>query len=546
MSCSISFLGGVGEIGMNMYVYETEETAIIVDCGVMFADNNFPGIDYVIPDFEYLDKIKHKLKALFITHGHEDHVGAVPFLLRSFNMPVYGGKLSLGILEQKRGAKKVSPDLRSISPRQVVKEGDFTVKFLPVTHSISDTYALYIKCGDFSALHCSDYKIDQSPAGGEPFNPSDFTALAKEGLTALLVDSTNATSEGFTQSESSIKDDLKKIFRNAKGRIFFTSFSSNIDRFRQILDIAREVGRKVVLEGTALDRNISIAKSLGYIDLPDDLIVGLRASKKLPDDEICYIITGCQGETNSTLYRIASGERKDLHVREGDLFVISARVIPGNEKNLINLVNFIYKAGGNVVDIGKNRIHVSGHASQEEIKLMVNFTRPKYVIPVHGEPVHMITLKRILKGMGLVAPENVVLVEDGQKAVFENEELAKLDDVPHGKVFIDLRGHFVMDEDSVRDRKHLCRDGAVSIVAIRRKSDGTYIFPLTVETAGFELEPEQMTALQDFLLENLGELVNDDDYDFTDIKGGLSRLTRRFFKKNLDRRPLVIPVVTEI
>lgn len=545
MSCSISFLGGVGEIGMNMYVYETDESAIIIDCGVMFADNNFPGIDYVIPDFEYLDSIKHKLKGLFITHGHEDHVGAVPFLLRSFDMPVYGGKLSLGILEAKRGAKKIAPNLNTIRPRQEITEGDFTVRFLPVTHSISDTYALYIKCGDFKALHCSDFKIDQSPAGGEPFNPSDFTKLADENLTALLVDSTNATSEGFTQSESSIKENLRKVFRNAKGRIFFTTFSSNIDRFRQILDIAKDCGRKVVLEGAALDRNVSIAKSLGYIELPEEQVITLRQAKKLPDEEVCYIITGCQGETNSTLYRIASGERKDLSVKEGDLFVISARVIPGNEKNLINLVNHIYKAGGKVVDIGKNRIHVSGHASQEEIKLMVNFTRPQYVIPVHGEPVHMITLKRMLKDMNLVQPSDILLVEDGNKLTFSDDGVST-GDVPFGKVFIDLRGHFHMDEDSVRDRKHLCRDGAVSVVLMRRKADGTYILPPVFETAGFTLENAQTAELQDFLVEHLTNLLKDDDYDDMDLKGGLSRLTKRYFKKNLDRRPLVIPVVTEV
>ncbi|PLX70628.1 MAG: RNase J family beta-CASP ribonuclease [Denitrovibrio sp.] len=546
MSCSISFLGGVGEIGMNMYVYETDNSAIIIDCGVMFADNNFPGIDYVIPDFEYLDRIKHKLKGLFITHGHEDHVGAVPFLLRAYDIPVYGGKLSLGILEAKRGAKKIASRLNTVKPREEIAEGDFTVQFLPVTHSISDTYALYIKCGDFSALHCSDFKIDQSPAGGEPFNPSDFTMLAKEGLTALLVDSTNALNEGFTQSESSIKENLRKVFKNAKGRIFFTSFSSNIDRFRQILDIARDCGRRVVLEGAALDRNVSIAKSLGYIDLPEDVMVTLRQAKKLPDNEVCYIITGCQGETNSTLYRIASGERKDLHVREGDLFVISARVIPGNEKNLINLVNLIYKAGGNVVDIGKNRIHVSGHASQEEIKLMVNFTRPKFVIPVHGEPVHMITLKRSLRDMNLVEPENVLMVEDGKKIIFTDNSVEKIDDVPFGKVFIDLRGHFVMDEDSVKDRKHLCRDGAVSVVLMRRKESGVFILPPVFETAGFELGNAKTAELQSFLVEHLTELLQDDDYDDLELKGGLSRLTKRYFKKNLDRRPLVIPVVTEI
>jgi ribonuclease J len=459
---------------------------------------------------------------------------------------VYGGKLSLGILEAKRGAKKVGPDLRTVSARQIINEGDFTVQFLPVTHSISDTFALYVRCGDFSALHCSDFKIDQSPAGGEAFNPADFTALAKEGLTALLVDSTNALNEGFTQSESSINEDLLKVFKNATGRVFFTTFSSNIDRIRQILDIANQCGRKVVLEGSALDRNVSIAKSLGYIDIVEEQMTGLRASKKLPDNQVCYIITGCQGETNSTLYRIASGERKDMSVKEGDLFVISARVIPGNEKNLINLINMIYKSGGKVVDIGKNRVHVSGHASQEEIKLMVNFTRPKYVIPVHGEAVHMITLKRMLKKTSFIKPDNILMVEDGRKITFENNGEYTLNDVPHGKVFIDLRGHFVMDEDSVKDRKHLCRDGAVSVVLLKRKEGGAFILPPVCETAGFSLEERQMKALQDFIAEYLHDLLSDGDYDFEELKGGLSRLTRRFFKKNLDRRPLVIPVVTEI
>jgi ribonuclease J len=528
---------------MNMYVYETEDSAIIVDCGVMFADNNFPGIDYVIPDFEYIEKIRGKLKAVFITHGHEDHVGAVPFLLRKFNVPVYGGKLSLGILEAKGGKKYFTPDFRSVKPRQSVTEGDFSVKFLPVTHSISDTYALHIKCENgFSALHCSDFKIDQSPAGGEPFNPADFTALADEGLTALLIDSTNAEREGFTHSESSIKGDLRKIFNNAEGRIFFTTFSSNIDRFRQVFDIAKECGRKLCLEGTALDRNVSIAKSLGYIDLPEDEIVTVKAAKKLPDDEVCYIITGCQGETNSTLYRIASGERKDLSIQEGDLFVISARVIPGNEKNLINLVNLVYKAGGSVVDIGKNRIHVSGHASQEEIKLMVNFTRPKYVLPIHGEPVHMI---RVVANMGMVDKNNILMLEDGKKAEFRKGEIYSVTDVPAGKVFIDLRGHFAMDEDSVRQRKHLCRDGAVSVVLMRRK-DGTYILPPAIETAGFDLDKNYMEKLKDFLVESLDEITVPDDYDDIELKDGLRRMTKRFFKKNIDRRPLIIPVVAEI
>lgn len=545
MSCSISILGGVGEIGMNMYVYETETSAIIVDCGVMFADNNFPGIDYVIPAFDYIDQIKHKLKGVFVTHGHEDHVGAVPVLLRKYNLPVYGGRLSLGILAAKGRARHNPFDCNFISPRQTVTVGDFTVTFLPVTHSISDTYALHICTVGFSALHCSDFKIDQTPVGGEPFRPSDFTALAETGLTALLIDSTNAEREGFTHSESSIKGDLLKIFRNAQGRIFFTTFSSNIDRFKQVFDIARECGRKIVLEGAALDRNVSIAASLGYVEMPEDLIIDIKTAKRMDDDKVCFIITGCQGETNSTLYRVVSGERRDLSVKEGDTFVISARVIPGNEKNLINLVNMIYKSGGTVVDIGKNRIHVSGHASQEEIKLMVNFTRPQYVIPIHGEPMHLITMKRMLKSMRMIDNERVLLIEDGKKVTFKGGELYKQSDVAHGKVFIDLRGHFAMDEESIRERKHLCRDGAVSVLLLKHK-DGTYDLPPVVETAGFNLDEKYIERLKDFLAEHLPELINSTDYDCSGIKEGIRRLTKRYFKKTLDRRPLVIPVVTEI
>ncbi len=544
MSCTISILGGVGEIGMNMYVYETEHSAIIVDCGVMFADNNFPGIDYVIPSFDYIEKIRDKVKGVFITHGHEDHVGAVPVLLRRFNFPVYGGRLSLGILQAKSRSRNSPFNLNYILARETITAGDFSVTFLPVTHSISDTYALHIVAGDFSGLHASDFKIDQTPVGGEPFKPSDFTALGEQGLTALLIDSTNAEREGFTHSESSIRNDLLKIFRNAQGRIFFTTFSSNVDRFRQVFEIARECGRKVVLEGAALDRNVSIAASLGYVEMPEDLIVDLKTARRMDPDKICYIITGCQGETNSTLYRVVSGERKDLNVKEGDTFVISARVIPGNEKNLINLVNMIYKSGGTVVDIGKNRIHVSGHASQEEIKLMVNFTRPQYVIPIHGEPMHLITMKRMLKSMSMVDNDNVLLLEDGKRVTFHNNELIKKGDVPHGKVFIDLRGHFAMDEESIRERKHLCRDGAVSVLMLKN-TDGTYEMPPVVETAGFSLDEKYIDKLKDFLTEHMGEFTNSADYDYSEIKEGVRRLTKRFFKKTLDRRPLVIPVVAE-
>ncbi|MCD8490529.1 MAG: ribonuclease J [Geovibrio sp.] len=301
MRASVAVLGGVGEIGMNMYVYETEDTAVIVDCGVMFADYTYPGVDYIIPDFTYIRDIEHKLKAVLVSHGHEDHIGALPYFLSEFNVPVYGGKLSLGILAAKLGSKKEKVTLIPVESRETVKIGDFSVTFLPVTHSIGDTFAIYVKHGPFSALHCSDFKIDYTPVSGEPFNEDDFAPLAEGGLTCLLLDSTNSQNEGFTNSESSIKAELKDIIRSSPGRVFFTTFSSNLDRLRQVIEAAEELGRKVVLEGASIERNVDIAKKIGYLDIPPKAIVQLSAGKKMPENKVVYIITGCQGETQSTL-----------------------------------------------------------------------------------------------------------------------------------------------------------------------------------------------------------------------------------------------------
>lgn len=542
MSFSISILGGVGEIGMNMFVYETEKTAVIVDCGVQFADYTSPGIDYIIPDFKYLDKIKHKLKGLVLTHGHEDHVGAVHLLLQKIPLPVYSGKLTLGILTNKlTGGMNIS--LNSVEPREVIEIGDMKFKFIPVTHSIADTFAILVSSDNFSTLHCSDYKIDQTPVSGEPFNPKDFTDIGHEGLNCLLLDSTNVINEGFTKSELSVRDDLTGIFKNHKGRIFFTSFSSNIDRFRQVIDIAQLCGRKIIIEGASLDRNIEIAKKLNYLDLPNNLVLTSKKAASMPDHRLCYIITGSQGEVNSTLYKVASKERKDLHVKQGDLFIISARVIPGNEKALNNLVNQIYLNGGQVVDIAKKRIHVSGHASAEESRMVLNMTRPDYFIPVHGEPVHLHAHKTLADVTGFVK-EKTLLVYDGKKVTFEDKKLKKIDEIPFGKIFVDLRGGFQLDEENLRERKHLCRDGTLSIALCLKNKQPAQ--PPTVKPVGFDMTDEEIFEIRKHLSDNLDILISEYGGAKAILEDHLSKLARSFIKKRFDRRPMVTSIILEV
>lgn len=546
MRASVAVLGGVGEIGMNMYVYETENTAVIVDCGVMFADYTCPGVDYIIPDFTYIKEIEHKLKAVVVTHGHEDHVGALPYFLAEFNLPVYGGRLSLGILGAKLGARKDKVSFNAVSPRETVTIGDFSVTFLPLTHSIGDTYGIYIKHGSFSCLHASDFKIDYTPVAGEPFNEDDFASLAQGGLTCLTLDSTNAKNDGFTKSESSLKAELKDVIRSSPGRIFFTTFASNLDRLRQVIEIADELGRKVVIEGASIERNFDIAKKIGYLQIPQKAVIQLSTGKKLPDNKVLYIITGCQGETQSTLYRIASRERKDLKVEPGDTFIISSRVIPGNEKSLNRLINLIYENGGEVIDAGSREIHVSGHASKGELMKMMNLTRPSYLIPIHGEEAHLAGMRKTAMKTGLFKNEQILPVKNGMKAVFEGGKLVDVDEIPHGAVYIDLRSRKPVSEEILKDRKSLCRDGAVAVTVLYRPFYEKLEMPPLVRVKGFDTDDRTMFELRKFLNDNMMSLIEEADGDNDLLEDFISKLVRRFFRKNMDRRPGVSVTVVEV
>jgi len=524
MSSSIVFLGGVGEIGMNMYLYESENTAFLVDCGVKFADNNYPGIDMIIPDWNYLYQIKDKLKAIILTHGHEDHIGGVPYLLKDFDLKVYGGELTLRLLEHKLFEKKIKIDSEIVKDSSVVSIGEFQIEFVNVTHSIQDTYALFIENDDLKVLHVSDYKMDQSPVNGKPFDVHKFMELGKRGVTALLSDSTNVVNDGLTPSESSIFKDLLDVFLQAQGRIFFTTFSSNLDRIKQVIEICEQIGRKIVVDGTSVTKTVKIGRNMGLLSFKEDTLISLQEANRLEDNQVCFIISGCQGEVNSTLYKIAANERKLLKAKKGDLFIISARVIPGNEINLNNTINKLYYYGSEVVDIEEKKIHVSGHASREEAKLMLSFIRPRYLIPIHGEYRHLKIHIELLNEVNYHVDTQGVFAEDGDILKFEKGVLKSKDHFDINKRYIDSRGDFILTEDELKIKKNLARDGIVLV--------NDFIDDFKFETIGFSITKEDENRLRCFVKENM-------------LQSDISReemvvnLVKRFFKKRFDRRPVI-------
>jgi len=532
MSFAITFLGGAGFIGMNMYLYESEESALIVDCGVMFADYSYPGIDYIIPDFSYLYALRKKLKGLLLTHAHEDHLGGVPYLLKDFNIPVWGGPLTLKLLKQKLSEYKIKAVLNDVMPGETFLIGDFSLTYNPVNHSIPDTYSILIKNNNFSCLHASDFKIDYTPVSGEPFNRETYEKMGNNGIDLALVDSTNIFENGETASESALKSNIRDVFLAASGRIFFTTFASNIDRINQVLQVCKSLGRKVVFEGRSVLKNTLVANENGFLPFPEDTVITSLEAKDLPDEQICYVVSGCQGESGSSLFKIVSKERKKLKIKEGDTFVISSRVIPGNEKNLNAMINQIALYGGNVVDMGEAQIHTSGHAGCEDIKVFLKLIRPTYVIPIHGEIRHQKQFCQMLKDENFAA-EGIFAIT-GEKVAFNsaggNPSVEKIDS---GYRYIDTRGGFSLDDSQLKERKHLARDGVVVIrvYGIDERFD--------IETVGFSLGDYYFFRFAKFLRENLillKDIIKDDNDKLIEMT---RKLAKAFLKKELDRRPII-------
>ncbi|HEX7709036.1 MAG TPA: ribonuclease J [Thermoanaerobaculia bacterium] len=536
-------LGGLGEIGMNLMVYECGDEAIIVDCGMMFPDAATLGVDVIVPDMTYLFENASKIQALFLTHGHEDHIGAVPFLVEKVRVPVYGMPLALGFVADKLEEFGIDGvELRPIAPRETVEAGSFRVEAIRVTHSIVDALGFAIQTPGGTIVHTGDFKIDHTPIDAKPTDVARFAWWGEQGVTLLVSDSTNALVPGHCPSEKTVGSALERVFAKAEGRIIVTTFASHIHRVQQVIDLARKVRRKVLLMGRSLVGNVETAEKLGYLKFPRSA----RASAAdIPARDLLIMTTGTQGEPSSALSRMAIGEHRQVTIEKGDVVVISARTIPGNERAVNHVIDNLYRRGAEVVHHEQPDIHVSGHACQEELKLMLNLTRPKFFIPMHGTLRHLIHHARLAEEVGV--PHGVVIT-NGQVAEVGGGAIRVLDSrVPQGKVFIDSEAEEVPNV-VVRDRQHLAEDGFV-IVVLAIDSDGRMIREPEIITRGLvhvdasgDVLAEVKAAVVGMVNESPTDVVRDSDL----LQEKIRAMLKRYFRKSMGRRPMILPVIWQM
>ncbi|HYC60304.1 MAG TPA: ribonuclease J [Thermoanaerobaculia bacterium] len=536
-------LGGLGEIGMNLMVYECGDEAILVDCGMMFPDAATLGVDVIVPDMTYIFDNASKFKALFLTHGHEDHIGAVPFLVERLQLPVYGMPLALEFVADKLEEFGIEDfELRPIMPRDVVEAGSFRVEAIRVTHSIVDALGYAIRTPAGTIIHTGDFKIDHTPIDAKPTDLARFAQYGEEGVTLLVSDSTNALVPGHGPSEKTVGSALDRVFANVKGRIIVTTFASHIHRLQQVIDVARRHRRKVLLIGRSLVDNAESAERLGYLRFPRDV----RASSfDIPARELVVMTTGTQGEPSSALSRIAIGEHKQVSIEQGDVVVISARTIPGNERAVSHIIDHLYRRGAEVVHHEQPDVHVSGHACQEELRLMINITKPKFFIPMHGTLRHLIHHARLAEETGV--PHGVVIT-NGQVAQIDGDAIRVLEDrVAQGKVFIDSEAEEVPDV-VVRDRQHLAEDGFV-IVVVAIDSNGRLIREPEIITRGLvhvDASQEILAEVRQLLVGMFDESPADELRDSDILHEKMRALLKRYFRKSMGRRPMILPVIWEM
>ncbi len=543
----LTFLGGLGEIGLNMMTLETDEALVVVDAGLMFPEDHMLGIDIVIPDFSYLRERRDKVTALVLTHGHEDHIGAVPFLLKEINLPVYGTPLTLALLREKLREHGLldAADLREINPPGPLSIGPFQFEFIRVCHSIVDGVGFVVKTPQGYLAHSGDFKIDQTPVSGAAMDLNRFAHYGEVGVLALMSDSTNAERPGYTLSEREIGITLEGLIREARGRVIIAVFASHIHRMQQIVSIAEKFGRQVLFNGKSMVTNSRLAKDLGYLSVPAGLEINVGDLDRLPPEETIIVTTGSQGEPLSALARIALEAHKQIHIRQGDLVILSSKFIPGNERAITTVINNLYRLGAEVVYQEVADIHVSGHASQEELKLLLNLTRPRYFIPIHGEMRHLVKHTRLARAVG-VPEDRVLLALDGHRLRFENQEAHFMERVDTGRVFVDGKGVGDVSRIVLRDRRHLAADGLVIAYAAVDPSAGKIVTEPDLITRGFTLEEEQAPLLdqarkifQEIVLRALSEPTQ----DWLEIQTQVGKALRKLFFKLLERRPMILPII---
>ncbi len=540
-------LGGLGEIGKNITVFEYGNDIIVVDCGMAFPDDEMLGIDIVLPDIAYLTKNKERVKGIIVTHGHEDHIGALPYVLKELNVPVYGTRLSLGLLENKLEEHGIlsKSDLQTITQGQRIELGVFKVEFIHSNHSIADSVALSISTPMGVVIHTSDFKIDYTPISGKPIDLSRFAELGKKGVLLLMCDSTNAERPGYTMSERSVGKAFEEIFVNAKSRILVATFASNIHRIQQVVNSAVKNDRKVAICGRSMVNVSNKAMELGYLTVPEGVLIDIEKIKDYPPEKLVIISTGSQGEPMSALSRISSGDHRQVEIAPGDLVVISATPIPGNEKSVSRVINELSKRGAEVIYKALADIHVSGHACQEELKIMHRLVNPKYFLPVHGEYRHLMQHANLAQSLGM-EKENVFIMEIGQ--VLElNTSSAKINgSVPSGKVLVDGLGIGDVGNIVLRDRKHLSEDGLIIVVLTIQKETGKVITGPDVISRGFVYVRESDSFMKELRHVCKRAVQRCEGGNWSLKKNTIKDELRDYVYQKTKRRPMILPLIMEI
>jgi ribonuclease J len=541
-------LGGVGEFGMNMMLIRCDGEAIIVDSGMGFPEDE-PGINILIPDFSVVDKYRDEIKAIFLTHGHEDHIGAVPFLLKEIDLPIYGTRLTLARVENKlveHGLDKTTV-LHPIDEPTTIKLKTFEVDFINVSHSLNCSAAIAIRTPVGVLLHSGDFKIDNTPVLGESTDLKAISRYGDSGVLALLSDSTNAEWPGFTPSERAVIPELRKLFEGATGRIILTCFTTSTHRIQIVFDLAEEFGRSVVLLGRSMIQNIETISMLRLLDVPDGVLVSVAQAKKIPDDQLVLLVAGSQGEPRSAMTRIATDQVKGISVGPGDLVIHSARVIPGKERAISRLISHCYRRGARVVDKSIAPVHVSGHASQEELAIMIRATRPKFLIPIHGEHRQLYRHKEFAETLGVVEPENIILFENGDVLELDSCSARVVGKEVVGRTFIDSAGGEV-ENMVVRDRRHLSYDGVVvCIVAINPTSGELDSDPEIVSRGFVDKEgAEFITDLKQVVEGAVKNASHEQRIDSAVMQEEIRLALKRFIKKQTGRQPMIVPVILDV
>ena len=543
-------LGGLNEIGKNLTVYEYGGDMIVVDVGMGFPDDDMYGIDVVIPDFTYLIKNKERIRGIFLTHGHEDHIGSLPYLLRDVQAPIYATRMTAGLVKLKLEEHRLADRTKLITCEcgEIVRAGKFSVEFIHANHSIADAVCFAIKCGVGTCIHTGDFKIDPTPIQGGMIDLARLGQLGKEGVLALLCDSTNAERPGFTKSERSVGASFDALFRGCEARIIVTTFASNVDRIQQIIDVAARYGRKVAVTGRSMENAMKVSTELGYMKVPDGVVVDINHIKSLPKNKICIITTGSQGETMSALTRMAYSTHRQVDIQAGDRVIISASAIPGNENAIGSVINELYRKDAEVVNEREAALHVSGHACQEELKILHALVKPKFFIPVHGEQRHLKTHAKLAQSMGM-DPRNVIISDIG-KVIELTPGSAKLNGtVPAGRVFVD--GYGVGDVGAVvlRDRKHLAEDGMIVVVVSMSGEDGSVVSGPDIITRGFVYVKESeglMEELRRVAVNALENCQREGSTDWAAIKSEIKGDLSNFLYKKTKRNPMILPVIMEV